>query len=362
MRVLYDTQIFGMQKFGGISNYFANIISSLKKTEDVIVPHVTSDNEYIDQISDRSTTFPIKYNFKGKNRFISLLNKIYMVKALKNEKYDVFHPTYYKNYHLKYLKKPFVITVYDMIHELFPEYFHKNDFVIQNKQMLCNAATRIIAISAQTKLDLIKIYNIPKEKIDVVYLATDFKIYETKLHTLNLPSKYILFVGNRQHYKNFNWMLEAIAPVLKNQKIHLLCIGPKFNSDENYLIKKLYLDNLIIQTNVKASELPEVYNRAELFIFPSIYEGFGIPILEAFASKVPVLLANASCFPEVAGDAAMYFEIDNMHSLQQQVEALLNDSTLRNIMIEKGLMQLSKYSWDKCAADTLETYKKSCEI
>ena len=116
--------------------------------------------------------------------------------------------------------------------------------------------------------------------------------------------------------------------------------------------------DLIVQRNVTAAELPEAYNRAEFFIFPSLYEGFGIPILEAFASKVPVLLANASCFQEVAGDAALYFDVDNTESLQLQALSLLSDTHLKNDMVERGLKQLQRFSWDKCVAETVEVYKK----
>ena len=358
MKILYDTQIFTMQRFGGISNYFANIIKQLQKTQTIIFKGIDGYNEYIGDITNKS--FPIKKKFKGKRTIITYISNLMTKRELITQAFDVFHPTYYKDYFLELNTKPFVITVYDMIHELFPELYDPNDFVLQNKRKLCNAASRIIAISEKTKSDLIKVYQIPAEKIDVVHLATDYNVCNNYRYKLNLPSKYILFVGNRSGYKNFNWILEALANVLKLRKVQLLCIGNSFDAAEQSLINNLGLKDFVLQNNFKHTEMPEVYNRAEFFIFPSRYEGFGIPILEAFSSKVPVLLSDASCFPEVAGDAALYFELDNIEQLQQHAISLLTDKDLRNSLIQKGLKQLAKFSWEICAKETLNVYQKAC--
>ena len=217
-----------MQRFGGISNYFANIIFHIKKTQNVVMPRLISDNEYVNMVYDKPVVFPIKRKFKGKGRIVNWLNKRSMTNALKRQDFDIFHPTYYLDYYLDFNKKPMIITVYDMIHEL----YNIADFVLDNKRKLCNTASRIIAISERTKQDLIKIYGIAANKIDVVHLATNFEVYTKVDNILELPEKYILFVGNRDLYKNFTWTVKALAPVLKQKQLKLLCIGSQFNNEE----------------------------------------------------------------------------------------------------------------------------------
>lgn len=360
MKILFDSQIFSVQKFGGISNYFANIITNSQKNTSVQLPYMYTNNVYLKEIGINYQDLLSYVQFKGKNRIKALVNKIFNIKSIKFDEYDIFHPTYYDDYFTSYLSrdKPFVITVYDMIHELFPQYFDQNSMEYRTKKVLCQKANKIIAISEHTKQDIIRLFGIPESKIKVIHLSTDFKlINQPSMHIQWLPEQYLLFVGTRFGYKNFDWMLTSIAPILKQTNVKIVVIGNELNDHEQKLVMLLDLEHLIVVNNVSSShQLQEIYNRAELFIFPSLYEGFGIPTLEAFASKVPVLLTNSSCFPEIAQDAALYFEPNDISDFQAKVKLVLNSPSKRQDLIERGVRRLHNFSWQNTADETYKLY------
>lgn len=360
MKILFDNQIFSWQRFGGISNYFSRVIAKLPKVTQVKLSFMYTENVYLKDIGYKySDMFPA-INFKGKNRLKRLFNNIFNMFAIMFDKYDIFHPTYYSDYFIKVLPKNkfLVVTVYDMIHELFPEYFNAKSLEYKTKKLLCTRADKIIAISYQTKQDLIRLFLIPENKIEVIYLGTNFMLLHDVTSYLEwLPEKYLLFVGTRSGYKNFNWMLNSLASILKSSDYKLVVIGSPFTVEELDLINQLELIDSIIINNVHETfHLQEVYNRAKLFIFPSLYEGFGIPILEAFASKVPVLLTNASCFPEIAKDAALYFEPEDQVDFQNKVNLALKSDEIRRHLIENGISRLNEFSWEKTAVETNDLY------
>jgi glycosyltransferase involved in cell wall biosynthesis len=280
---------------------------------------------------------------------------------LKSSAFDILHPTYYDKYFLEYTSKPFVLTVYDMIHEIYTEYFSLQDPITKNKKILCDKASRIIAISEQTKQDLIDIFKIPEEKIDVTLLASDFgSVSLVKPIIQREMKKYILFVGNREGYKNFYFTVIALVDILLGDKnIELLCTGRPFTKDEI-----TFLSNFGVQDRVyniylnNDNELAWIYANAELFIFPSLYEGFGFPLLEAFANECPVVSSSGGSLPEVGGDAALYFNPKSTREIQDATANVLYNSATRTQLIGKGEKQLAKFTWDKCRTETVEVYKK----
>lgn len=358
MKILFSNDIFLGQKFGGISNYFMNLINKLPQDEVKLMPMVYCDNVYLKASGYKSNWL---FQMLKLPKIIDLIHKIYKFVIIKYGRYDIFHPTYYSNYMVNHLpkNKKLILTVHDMIHEKFPQFFESSAMEYQCKQKLCERADLILAISETTKRDIIDIFKIQPDKIKVIYLATDFKVMDKISNFVNwLPEKYILFVGNRGRYKNFNWMLKNIAKVLIEQKIKLLVIGSKFSTKEMQLINEYNIANLVIQNNVTESYLlQEIYSKAQLFIFPSLYEGFGIPILEAFASKVPILLPNISCFPEIASDAAVYYEADNEVDFCDKVSKLLQEQDLRLKLINSGVERLEQFSWAKTANQTYQAYQ-----
>jgi glycosyltransferase involved in cell wall biosynthesis len=362
MNILYDNQVFSMQKFGGISNYYMNLYKNFLPDVNILLPKMYSDNIYIKNRCQAKSNFFRNINFKGKNRIRNYLNQLFNILGIVFYKFDIYHPTYYDQRYLKLIphNKLVVITVYDMIHELYPEWFPADSREYKAKKELCIRANKIIAISETTKRDLINIFQISADKIEVIYLATDFSICNNVVPTITwLPDNYCLFVGARYSYKNFNWMIEAIAPFLLKHNYKLVVIGIPFNNAEIELIHKLHLSQNIILNNVnEQTQLQEIYNRSKVFIFASIYEGFGIPILEGFASKTPVLLAKTECFVEIATDAALYFELNNKQDFIQQLEHIVFHHNVRNDLINKGIDRIKKFSWKNTSLQTQKLYNK----
>jgi glycosyltransferase involved in cell wall biosynthesis len=369
MKILYDHQIFEDQKIGGISRYFVELINynptaklSMKYSNNVYLQSNKSKKIKIISPQKYYDNFIIPYNFKGKGRLFQYYNnKLHLnqpelsIKYLKKSNFDVFHPTYYDPYFLNYIKnKPFILTVHDMIYELFPQYFIYDNNTITNKKTLILAANKIIAISENTKKDIIKYFPETKNKITVIYHGSSFLQLER-----NSPKEnYILFTGARGGYKNFNAFLQAVTPLLIKHDFNLICTGISFDDQENKLINNLQIKDRISCVFASESQLVELYSKATAFIFPSLYEGFGIPILEAFTSNCPAVLSNTSSLPEVGGDAAIYFDPNSIDDMRTQIERVITSTTLQNELIKKGKEQAKKFSWEKCAKETMEVYKQ----
>jgi glycosyltransferase involved in cell wall biosynthesis len=371
MRVLLDPQIFNQQKYGGISRYYTEIFSRLSKEKDVqvILPFFSTHNFYLKESPfyskyHKRVSFVLNiFTFLGVSlrKNIKKQNSKLTIKALESNDFDILIATYYDTYFLKYLNdKPFVLTVYDMIHELFPHYFNDDTSTVSNKLLLMEKASKIIAVSENTKKDIVAIYpHIDESKIEVIYHGSSIKINDVNLP--KLPGNYLLFVGVRSKYKNFIFLINSIQNILKNNpNLYLICAGGgKFSKEELELIKSLELENQIQFRAFKENELGQIYKNAICFVFPSLYEGFGIPILEAMACGCPVVLTNNSSFPEIAANAGIYFELNNSESLSSAIENLLRNKSLQKEYSSKGYKRIQDFEWDKAAVSCLKLYKNS---
>lgn len=373
MKVLFDTQIFDWQINGGISRYFIELFQRFdtNKEIDLLFKCNHSYNTYIQNTKWLAHKRMLKnIQFKGKLRAIKKVNEIvnrrFSNACLRRGKQDIFHPTYYETYFLKYLKqRPFVLTVYDLTHEKF---FAKNGVVekiVEQKKILIQRASHIISISENTKKDIISYYGIAPEKITTVYLASSFTddADDSTINDSNagsLPASYILFVGSHKEvYKNFMGFVKEVAPVLHKLNIHLVVAGGNtLNAAETALLKELDIFNRTVSfAHVSDAFLKHLYKNALVFIFPSLYEGFGIPVLEAMQCHCPVLLSNNSSLPEVGGTAAAYFDPFTEGDLGASLEKLIMDEPSRKQMLINGIDQAAKFNWDTTAAQHLEVYK-----
>ncbi|MBM5782833.1 MAG: glycosyltransferase family 4 protein [Pelagibacterales bacterium] len=361
MKLLLDHQIFSSQNVGGISRYFCNLISEYKAIDPSIsisLPISYHKNQHLTDIKHL-----IKDNNLSQKRGFQLFrnyqkeNDESIKKTLEAKDYDVFHATYYDKNLLKYIaNKPLVITIHDMIHELYPEFFSLKDNTANHKRELALRADKIITVSENTKKDLLRFIKLDEKKIEVVPLASSFKATKTS-NNQNDTHKYLLFVGNRSIYKNFYFMVSSIADLLRqNYNLHLICFGHEFSKKE-----LAFLENLKIKEKVKTNgktdaELVKLYQNALAFIMPSYYEGFGIPTLEAMSCGCPVLAANKSSIPEVASDAALYFDPKDAQSIRSSVEKILSDNQLRESLIKKGYQRNDLFSWNKTAEKTMKIY------
>jgi glycosyltransferase involved in cell wall biosynthesis len=389
MKILYDHQIFEIQNFGGISRYFYELMSGFRSGDSIKCELALkfSNNNYLrnDEFFSNSIRslspykeFLPKINFKGKGKLYNLLKNLRLINSnfvdnarlsidnLKSGNYDLFHPTYYNDYFLNYLKtKPFILTIHDMTHEIYPQYFPITDEVREKKKKLAKLSSKILTDSNNTKEDIVKILGINEDKITVIYLGNSLNIYNNHtgfLHNNTLesiPDKYLLYVGNRDGYKNFYFFINSIYEILiKNKNLKLVCAGGNyFSKAELELFENLGINNQIIYFPVNDNMLTYLYKHAIAFIFPSLYEGFGIPILEAFACGCPIILSNSSCFPEIAQDAALYFEPDKGESLKIVIDEIIKNSELGKKLITKGFLRFQDFSWEKTVIKTRKAYE-----
>lgn len=385
MRVFFDYQAFEFQSIGGVSRSYAELINSLQnESVKCILGVQESNNVYLksEGLHLKKDIKPLYYShnhwFEGKKYFkgqrtltrkvMSLfgheddcrqMNREYCVRLLKKGKFDIFEPTFFDSYFLPYLKgKPFVITVHDMIPELFPEYFDRDNSQIINKKILCPLAAHIHVPSENTKRDLIQILNIDSSKITVIPHGAPMLQDQNWTPLFDFP--YLLYVGDRFGYKNFVPFLSQCANVIKDFSIKLVCTGKPFNQEEQVLINDLGISEKVVHFFAQENQFPSLYHNAVAFVYPSLYEGFGIPILEAYAQQCPVMLNETSCFPEIAGDAAIYFNLkDGKSDFYEKFEYLYKLSNEeRKILIEKGTKRLEMYSWQKSAHQLANVYRK----
>ncbi len=244
MKILYDHQIFSWQKYGGISRYFFELMRNFRRSETIRfeLSLKYSNNAYL---KNHSFAEYRNYYDRVESRVskwgINLINERHSIRKISEGDYDIFHPTYYDPYFLKYLSnKPFVVTVYDMIHEFFPENFKKNDSTIRNKKKVIENAKKIIAISENTKNDLLTVYDVRSDDIEVIHLASSLN-FESKCEIADLPEKYLLFVGIRGEYKNFDRFVKSVAPLLQEDRsLFLICAGGgNFSENEENLVKSV---------------------------------------------------------------------------------------------------------------------------
>lgn len=365
MKILYDHQVFSTQVHGGVSRYFTELIKKIQQYPDVSidVSVIHSENRYFNQIfPQRSINFLLGRKLPGKYTLNYALNKFHSSRAIKKADYDLFHPTYFDPYFMKnFPSKPFVVTIYDMIHEKYPESFPQDDKTSQYKYELMMNSSRIIAISEQTKSDIMKTWDIESEKIIVIPLASSLdthSLQDKDQNSKEYRGDYILFVGVRRGYKNFHLLLEAVAPILEESgTLTLICAGGEpVTTEERKFIRSLHIEEKIQHVNPSDEGMADYYNHACCFVFPSLYEGFGIPILEAFACRCPVACSNTSSFPEIAGDAAIYFDPKNIDSIHDTLRRVIENEDLRQNLINKGIERSEKYSWERTAQLTHELY------
>ncbi len=359
IRVLYDYQTFHAQRFGGISRYFCEIARHAHNIEPTTAIRF-SMNQYIRHSGIKGHTPILMRPYKIMSGMFRNINRAASLQAINAGDFDLFHPTYYNPYFLDALKsKPFVLTIHDMTHERYPQYF-AGDPTPSYKKLLATRAKRIIAISECTKRDIVELLHVDEEKIDVIYHGLDPQPLATG-RPKGLPESYILYVGDRRGYKNFGLTVTAFAKLIESHTdLHLVLTGRQLSKGEKeLLLQHGVMQRVTVMSDISDTTLAQLYRNARLFVYPSLYEGFGIPILEAFAQQCPVVLSRASCFPEVAADAAEYFDACSTDDLVAAMNRVLSDADLRRTLTEKGTERLRLFTWEETARRTEQTYLKA---
>jgi len=374
MKIGIDASILARKKMTGINRYLQNLLK--------YIPEIDKKNEYylFSLVESELSEYKIKgFNviYVGKNKIIP--SKYYspiwlnflLPKALKKYQIDIFfQPNHFLPFFFNNKKIKSVITVHDLIPKIDPEY---RDFIYKTYLNIflpssIKKSQTIITDSENSKRDIIKFYNVSAENIHIVYAAADDKFKQRILSTeqkkklisqYNLPKNFILHVGAIENRKNIVGILK-IGDLIKNidKNIKIVLIGkPGFGAKEIFKeIEKR--KNVYYIGHINDEDLPYIYNLAKIFLFPSFYEGFGLPPLEAMQSGLPTLASNTSSISEVVGEGGIIHDPRDYESFAMDIKRLLDDDGFYREMKERALKQAEKFNWEMSARKLVNIFNK----
>lgn len=367
MRIGFDAKraFFNNSGLGNYSRNTINMLANLYPNEEYFLYSPKLPEEIPDFAKNKTLISPKTKSRIGSSIWRSLLSS----RQIKNDDIDIYHGLSNElplNLHRKHI--PSVVTIHDLIFMRYPELFKSTDVSIYNYKFkhACKNSDRVIAVSKQTKDDIIRYFKIPPSKIHVIYQdcnnifhkkSSDEKKSEV-IKKYALPNNYILNVGTIEKRKNAMLILKAM--VLYNIETPLVIVGKPtsyVNSLIAYAHKYKLKDKLILRYEVKNEDLPAIYQNASIFVYPSLFEGFGIPILEALNSGTPVITSNASSMPEVAGSNSTLIDPGTHEHLGKELFNLLNNHTKKQEMIEAGYKHALKFRPEVLAPQLMQLYK-----
>jgi glycosyltransferase involved in cell wall biosynthesis len=360
----------------GIGRYTRELVKSLQRIDDQNIFHLFSfygdESAYFREVGSGKNVELESKHYPGRFFRLMLLalyksgiSPDFLVRPL-----DVFHSPDHVFPACK--KIPTVLTIHDLAFLLYPEnYTRINRAYLASMipQSVKNAA-KVVTDANNTKEDLMRLLQVPEGKIQVIHPGIESTFHPVPRDEGNeirikyhLPESYVLYVGTLEPRKNIASLIRAYAKVRKNEGVSqglVICGGLGWLYQDLFkLVRELGLQNEIIFTgHVPNEHLPAIYSGAELLVYPSIYEGFGLPVLEAMACGTPVITSTVSSLPEVAGDAALLVNPYDVEELASAIEKVLSDSELRTKLITKGLERARLFSWEKTARETLAVYQE----
>ena len=357
-KIIYDNIIYSLQKTGGISKYWTELIKRISKKKKITFYELENNNLFRKKINIKC--------LKETGITFKILRYLPFLKELPSR--SIFHSSYLRTSLQKNVIN--ITTIHDFTYEYFekgmPRFIHS-----LQKNLSIRRADGIICVSDNTKNDLFKFFpNLNKKKVKRIYNGVENtffqirnlrqKIINKKLKNLS-QKKIILFVGDRRKtYKNF-FLTVDIVNLLKKEFV-LVCIGgEKINHIEKNLINNKIPGRFYHFTTVSSEKLNQIYNISFCLVYPSLYEGFGLPVIEAMKAGCPVISTKNSSIKEIAKDAAILINKVNKENFVKSIN-LINDTNLRNSLIKKGLKRSKIFSWDKCAEETLKFYEEIYKI
>ncbi len=354
----------------GLGNYSRNLINSLVKfypenSYYLFTPSLKNRINLSHQAEKLAHIVGPKHNLK----FLQSIWRTYYISS-KIEKFslDIYHGLSHElPYGIHKTKVKRIVTVHDLIFIKFPRFYSKIDVKIYKAKLkyALEAANVVVAISNQTRDDLISIFDLNPQKIKVIYQSCNEWFYNNYTNESinffkkqnNLQEPYLLYIGTIEERKNLLTLLKALK--LINKPIPLVVVGKKTNY--YYTQIKPFLENtrLNVQflTNISNEELPMLYQNAQCFIYPSIYEGFGIPILEALVSGIPVITTKGGCFEETGGNAAIYVDPFDINALANAIDKIISDANLRHNMINHGIKHAKQFHPGVIANNYMNLYR-----
>ncbi|HLK88470.1 MAG TPA: glycosyltransferase family 1 protein [Polyangia bacterium] len=358
MKVLFDTYAFRMQRVGGISRYFAELIRRLPSCgiePQVFMPLVDNEHAASTGIANRHSTSLLARHGLGRRLVHSALQRTDALLRAAGQ-YRVLHQTYYAQ--PPRTRRRAACTIVDMIPDLFPQHFAGNPH--QRKREVAAACDLVFSISECTTRDIVAVYGLDPGKIVTTQLGIDLAEFVSPASATNpFRAPYVLFVGQRGGYKNFQRLAAALVPVLAQwPELSLAVVGQPLSEEERRTFEASGVLGRVQQASVADLALPRIYGQAELFVFPSEYEGFGIPLLEAFAAGCPVAASRASCFPEVGGEAIEYFDPRSVDDIAHAATRILASRARADALRALGAERVKMFSWTRTAEKTAEAYRR----
>lgn len=355
-----------LHNFTGLGNYSRYVISNIRKQ--------FPDNQY--RLFVQRLSFSPKLDEEFKDTRLYVWNQKHkrfwrswrIIDEIAEEKLTIFHGLSNElPFQINRVAAKSVVTIHDLIFLRYPRFYPFIDRIIYHvkAKYACHVADRIVAVSECTKRDIIHYYKIPPEKIDVVYQGcfADFKVRRTAEENkavrakYDLPEHYILSVGSIEERKNILLVIKALREL---PDVHFVAVGKprKYFQRLMKYVKQHGLENRVhFRDQVLLGDLPSVLQSADVFVYPSLYEGFGIPIVEALSSGVPVIGAKGSCLEEAGGSGSIYVDPYDAHELASQIRRILSDKLLAESMVQNGYAYVKRFSDERCTDNLMKVYE-----
>lgn len=371
MHILYDYQMFAIQRFGGISRIFIELMRELTQQSDCEIHWhrgLKTDSYDISGFQSRlKRYFSLQpFPFSQEPWLKPKINQwtFQWFNQSFASPYEIYHPSYYDATPLNWVKsKRLAVTICDMIPEKLLMDQPKFQGIIRSKKTLVERADIIFSISESTKRDLVELLAVDPKKVKVTPLASRMmELSESStLPAVAQEKPYFLYVGTRSRYKNFNILVQAMAKsVWLKENFQVICFGGSsefLKPERNYQIEHQVADNFVYLKGDDAL-LKGLYEQAQALVYPSLYEGFGLPPLEAMSCGCPVVCGRTSSLPEVTGDAAAFIEdLTSAEALADAMTKVTKDIGYRQQLIQTGLVKSKAFSWQKTAELTLMGYR-----
>ena len=367
MKIRYDHDIFSIQPYGGISRYCVKLAEEMQAlAQDVRICAPVHINEHLNGSTLGRESRYVPFNSQRTQRAIRIFDRIVGRAELTLSRPDLVHGTFYSFFPPSLLPARNIITIHDMIAEVAARGASAIPATVRKFRRSIARADHLICISDATRREFLALFPDYDTRVSVVHHGFDRARFQRRLRNTGealSPSgrPFLLYVGLRGTYKNFEGLLKAVAssPILKAGFDLVAFGGMAFSTDEQETINQLgFQHGQIRQTNGDDEALLRHYREAACFVYPSIHEGFGFPPLEAMAAGCPVASSQTSCMPEIIGDAAAYFDPMSPDSMAIAILSVVGSKERCSELVSLGYQRIERYSWDRCARETLDIYRR----
>jgi len=372
INVAYDYQIFACQEYGGVSRTVCEQARALSALEDIRVSVVAPRfcNSYLRQLQEQGALDVLGAYENFAPGCVPRLLDVCREKSpgrLEELHPDIVHESYATLPPPEKGSAPVVVVIHDMIHELFPDACHPADTTSQAKKLALARADHVVCVSENTRRDLLRCFDLPEAMVSVAHhgvstLPRPEPPNDSEGGELLRRTPFLLFVGHRGGYKNFKTLLRAYAHSPALRELPLACFGGGgFSPAEREALDTAGVSGTVLHLSGRDAQLSWLYQNAALFVYPSRYEGFGLPPLEAMSAGCPVACGNGGSLPEVVGDAALLFEPDSAEDMARAMERALGSIALSAELRRRGRERAGMFTWDKNAGIMRGIYLKLME-